>query len=125
MLGNAPVVADFEAGRIHKTDPTTLPKTALEIDTQGHQGGGYPINEALIARQAWKFATPVATDMLLVKMLEISIRLLMETHQNRHDFTETHRASSTTTLQPVPKQRRLPLGFKDLAEIINVTEKFL
>ena len=88
MLGNAPIVADFDAGRIDKTDAATLPQTVLEIHTQWHQRRGYPIDETLIAGEPWKFTTPVTTDVLLVKMLEVTIRLLMEAHQNRHDFTQ-------------------------------------
>ena len=66
---------------------------------------------------------PIATDMLLVKMLEIAIRLLMKAHQNRHHFAQAQGPSPFSVAHSVPDKRGLPLGLKDLAEVINVTEQ--
>ncbi len=123
MLGNTLIVTDFDAGRIDKANATTLTKTVLEIDTQGHQTGGEPVNKTLIAREPWKFATPVATDVLLIKMLKITIRLLVEAHQNRHDFTQAHRPSTLAMAQSIADERSLPLGLKGLAKVIDVTKQ--
>ena len=50
------------------------------LDTHNHRLLAAQKNETLIARQFQRLALPVTIDMFLVKMLEESIRLLMEAH---------------------------------------------
>lgn len=83
MLADATVVTNLEGRGIDETDAATGAKAVLEIDTQREQRVGYPLNETLVARQLRKLRLPIATDLLLVKVLEVAVRLAVETHQNR------------------------------------------
>ena len=61
--------------------------------------------------------------MFLIEVLKVAIGLLMEAHQNRHYFTEAQGTATSPVLHAMAEQRGVPLGFKGLAEIINVAEK--
>lgn len=115
----------FCAGGIDKADATASPKALFEIDASRHQAGGHPIDKALITRESGKSLSPIDTDVFLIKMLKIAVRVLVEADENRHDFTQTQGAATLTMLQAVAKKRDPPLGFKALAKIIDLAKELL
>jgi hypothetical protein len=83
---NSTVVADLDTGGINETKSRALTKTLAQIAAQGNQSGWYPFDKTVVTDQPWKSTTPIATDQLRVKPLEIAVRRLMERNQNRHDL---------------------------------------
>lgn len=116
-------MTDLEAGGIDETNATAPTETVFEINTQRHQGRGEPIDEALIAGQAWERFPPVLTDMLLIEVFEIAVRLLVEPDENGHDFTQAQGAPTPAMFYAIAKLRRLPEGFKVLAKIIDLAKQ--
>ncbi|MGB3495349.1 MAG: hypothetical protein WBA57_21650 [Elainellaceae cyanobacterium] len=47
----------------------------------------------------------------------------METHQNRHDFTQAHRNTVISAFHSAIDEARLPVRQAGLAEIVDVTEE--
>ena len=90
MLVDVPVVANLQGGGIDKTNAAANAEAVFEVDTQRYQGIWHPFDETLVGGQSRKLDTPVATDLLLVKVLEVAVGLTMKAHQNRHDFAQTH-----------------------------------
>ncbi len=92
-------MAHLEAGRVKEANATASTQALLEIGTQGQQSGGQPTDEAAVAHQLWKCLAPVHADVIQVVGLEGAIALLVESHQNRHDFAEAQAALPIASLQ--------------------------
>jgi hypothetical protein len=61
--------------------------------------------------------------MLQVISLKRSVGLLVEAHQDRHDFAQVQGTGSLTPLHSLAQQRFSPLGFKRWAEIVDIPEQ--
>lgn len=124
MASNPTVMAHLEAGAIDEADTGAAAKAVLQIHTQGQQNGRYPFHKAVVADEAGKCLSPMHADMLAVERLKVSIVLLVEAHQDRHDLAQTQRTLALTVLNPFTKEHLVPFRLELLAEVINRTKQF-
>ena len=123
MLINSAIVANLQGRGIDETNAATGAKAVFKIDAQGYPHIGHPLNKARVADQFGKLRSPIATDLLLVEMLEISVGCAVEAHQDCHDFAQTHRLPAIALLDSITEERASPLRFKAAAEVINMAKQ--
>lgn len=116
-------MADGNFTRINEANPRTLTKAALEVGTEGNEGRGHPLDKAPIADQTGELLSPITANMVLIEVLEVAIVRRVEGYHQGHDFAQAQSARALTTLETLAEQLSLPLGFKFLAEVIDMVEQ--
>jgi hypothetical protein len=123
MLVDAAVMAHLETGGIDKAKPAAAAKATLQVGIQGKEYRWHPFNKAVVADQARKSLPPVDADVLSIERFEGAVSLHVKGDQDGHDFACTQPVLSLALLDSTAQQMLLPLGFKLLAEVIDVTKQ--
>ncbi len=117
------VVYDRNAGAVHKTYPRALSETR-EPQEHGHshKTSGHDLHEAVVGECLRKQMLPVNAHTSQIIVLEVSVRIEVETDQNRDDLGIRHHALLSVWCQ-LWKEVHLPSHLKFFAEIICNTKK--
>ena len=121
------VVYDRNAGAVHKTYPRALSETSEPQEHgQSHETSGHDLHEAVVGECLRKQMLPVNAHTSQIIVLEVSVRIEVETDQNRDDFGIRHHALSFPfwSVSCGRKGVFCHLNLKFLAEIIGNTKNF-
>ena len=89
------VVNDRNAGAVHKTYPRALSETSEpQKHGQSHETSGHDLHEAVVGECLRKQMLPVNAHTSQIIVLEVSVRIEVETDQNRDDLGIRHHALS-------------------------------
>ena len=58
----------------------------MQVSEQGNKSRRHELDESLVGHQTWKLASPVASDIIGVEGLEVTVAGLVKGNQYRHDF---------------------------------------
>ena len=122
MRVDAPVVADFQRGRVNEGDATALTLPSLQVAAQGDERRWHQLDEAMIADHARKLSGVMFHHLFSVVSLEVTVCGSMKQHDDRHHLRQTQVRGAVSLTVTRTEQSPLPEWFKELTEIVYVTE---